>query len=203
MTMTMTMTIFGSLLYSLSFVIFFLLCFVAFSFVFGECFNSNQNMYAFYRFIKFSPTNDDEDENATYTLTFNIEFPHENDTVYFAHSYPYTYSDLQVSSEKKKKALKTPRCLLLAHHITNIDAAAIIIPQFNFRQLESFPFFAPFGIQFAAAFIGTHSLTNTHFALSFFLSLVRLISHPTFCVKHTRPGLFNDNTETSVKINIL
>ncbi|XP_031626931.1 cytosolic carboxypeptidase Nna1 [Contarinia nasturtii] len=42
-----------------------------------------------------SPTNDDDDENSTYTLTFNIEFPHENDTVYFAHSYPYTYSDLQ------------------------------------------------------------------------------------------------------------
>lgn len=53
-----------------------------------------------YRFIKFSPTNDDEDENSTYTLTFNIEFPHENDTVYFAHSYPYTYSDLQVIIEK-------------------------------------------------------------------------------------------------------
>lgn len=31
----------------------------------------------------------------TYTLTFTIEFPHESDEVYFAHSYPYTYSDLQ------------------------------------------------------------------------------------------------------------
>ena len=29
-----------------------------------------------------------------YTLTFNITFQHDNDTVYFAHSYPYTYSDL-------------------------------------------------------------------------------------------------------------
>lgn len=54
----------------------------------------------YYWFIKFSPTNDDEDENSTYTLTFNIEFPHENDTVYFAHSYPYTYSDLQVINKK-------------------------------------------------------------------------------------------------------
>lgn len=43
------------------------------------------------------PTNDEEDEYGTYTLTFNIEFNHDNDTVYFSHSYPYTYSDLQVS----------------------------------------------------------------------------------------------------------
>lgn len=31
----------------------------------------------------------------TYTLTFTLEFPHEDDSVYLAHSYPYTYSDLQ------------------------------------------------------------------------------------------------------------
>lgn len=29
-----------------------------------------------------------------YTLTFSINFENDNDTVYFAHSYPYTYSDL-------------------------------------------------------------------------------------------------------------
>ncbi|XP_037882975.1 cytosolic carboxypeptidase Nna1 isoform X2 [Glossina fuscipes] len=40
------------------------------------------------------PCSDDEVE-CSYTLTFNIEFSHDNDTVYFAHSYPYTYSDLQ------------------------------------------------------------------------------------------------------------
>lgn len=39
---------------------------------------------------------EDDDDCCTYTLTFNIEFPHDNDSVYFAHSYPYTYSDLQV-----------------------------------------------------------------------------------------------------------
>ena len=40
---------------------------------------------------------DDDDHNniCSYTLTFNVEFQHDNDTVYFAHSYPYTYSDLQ------------------------------------------------------------------------------------------------------------
>jgi hypothetical protein len=29
-----------------------------------------------------------------YTLTFSVTFPHDNDHVYFAHSYPYTYGDL-------------------------------------------------------------------------------------------------------------
>lgn len=38
---------------------------------------------------------DSEDESGSYTLTFNIEFQYENDTVYFAHSYPYTYTELQ------------------------------------------------------------------------------------------------------------
>lgn len=47
-------------------------------------------------------SNDEEDEYGTYTLTFNIEFSHDNDTVYFAHSYPYTYSDLQVSERSIK-----------------------------------------------------------------------------------------------------
>lgn len=40
-------------------------------------------------------SNEDDDEYGSYTLTFNIEFPHADDTVYFAHSYPYTYTELQ------------------------------------------------------------------------------------------------------------
>ncbi len=32
-----------------------------------------------------------------YTLTFNITFPHKNDTCYIAYHYPYTYSMLKVS----------------------------------------------------------------------------------------------------------
>ncbi|XP_020715227.1 uncharacterized protein LOC101453751 isoform X3 [Ceratitis capitata] len=50
---------------------------------------------AYYRNDDDTPTGEEEDENSSYTLTFNIEFQHDNDTVYFAHSYPYTYSDLQ------------------------------------------------------------------------------------------------------------
>ncbi|XP_039435421.1 cytosolic carboxypeptidase 2 isoform X4 [Culex pipiens pallens] len=44
------------------------------------------------------PLDDDDDEfvgNASFTLSFNIEFRYDDDTVFFAHSYPYTYSDLQ------------------------------------------------------------------------------------------------------------
>lgn len=41
--------------------------------------------------------NEEDDDNSSYTLTFTIEFDYDDDTVYFAHSYPYTYSDLQVS----------------------------------------------------------------------------------------------------------
>jgi hypothetical protein len=36
-------------------------------------------------------------DRSFYSLTFTMQFAHENDTVYIAHCYPYTYSDLQVS----------------------------------------------------------------------------------------------------------
>ena len=33
-------------------------------------------------------------ENLFYTLTFILDFEYDNDTVYIAYAYPYTYSDL-------------------------------------------------------------------------------------------------------------
>lgn len=39
--------------------------------------------------------NEEEEQFPSYTLTFNLEFPHTDDAVYIAHCYPYTYSDLQ------------------------------------------------------------------------------------------------------------
>lgn len=36
-----------------------------------------------------------EEQAPSYTLSFNVDFPHDNDTCYLAHCYPYTYSDLQ------------------------------------------------------------------------------------------------------------
>ncbi|XP_026476191.1 cytosolic carboxypeptidase 2-like [Ctenocephalides felis] len=47
-------------------------------------------------FYKNDSSSDEEpDQSASYTLTFNIEFPHDRDSVYLAHCYPYTYTDLQ------------------------------------------------------------------------------------------------------------
>jgi len=41
---------------------------------------------------------DGKSENFYYSLTWKFSFPRGRDTVYFAHCYPYTYSDLQVQS---------------------------------------------------------------------------------------------------------
>ena len=37
-----------------------------------------------------SSCNDDED-GCNYTLTITLNFPHDDDTVYIAHCFPYTY----------------------------------------------------------------------------------------------------------------
>ncbi|KAI5645151.1 zinc carboxypeptidase domain-containing protein [Phthorimaea operculella] len=46
-------------------------------------------------YYKNDSTCEEEEQFPSYTLTFNIEFPHSDDVVYIAHCYPYTYSDLQ------------------------------------------------------------------------------------------------------------
>lgn len=38
---------------------------------------------------------DADDGGHSYTLTFNVKFDKEGDVCYFAHCYPYTYSQLQ------------------------------------------------------------------------------------------------------------
>ncbi|CAH1400632.1 unnamed protein product [Nezara viridula] len=38
---------------------------------------------------------DEEDPECTYTLTFQLEFPYDDDCCFLAHSYPYTYTNLQ------------------------------------------------------------------------------------------------------------
>uniref|UniRef100_A0A0L8GH54 Peptidase M14 domain-containing protein n=2 Tax=Octopus bimaculoides TaxID=37653 RepID=A0A0L8GH54_OCTBM len=38
---------------------------------------------------------DTSQRKSSYSLTWTFKFPYSYDTVYFAHSYPYTYSDLQ------------------------------------------------------------------------------------------------------------
>ncbi|XP_072278006.1 cytosolic carboxypeptidase 2 [Pyxicephalus adspersus] len=45
--------------------------------------------------IKYYRNSRPQDGVSLYSLTWTFEFPHDNDTCYFAHCYPYTYSDLQ------------------------------------------------------------------------------------------------------------
>ncbi|XP_058064463.1 cytosolic carboxypeptidase Nna1-like [Anopheles bellator] len=57
--------------------------------------NSNGYNYSHYHH---RPCDDDDEEyigTSSFTLSFNIEFRYDGDTVFFAHSYPYTYSELQ------------------------------------------------------------------------------------------------------------
>ncbi|XP_016969324.1 cytosolic carboxypeptidase Nna1 isoform X3 [Drosophila rhopaloa] len=57
--------------------------------------------------------NEDDEDNSTYTLTFTIEFEQDDDTVFFAHSYPYTYSDLQdYLMEIQRHPVKSKFCKL-------------------------------------------------------------------------------------------
>ncbi|XP_058264110.1 cytosolic carboxypeptidase 2 isoform X1 [Hemibagrus wyckioides] len=45
--------------------------------------------------IRYYRNQSEKEGKPLYSLTWTLEFPHENDTCYLAHCYPYTYSDLQ------------------------------------------------------------------------------------------------------------
>ncbi|XP_067848292.1 uncharacterized protein [Heptranchias perlo] len=45
--------------------------------------------------IKYYKNNYGDEKRQYYSLTWTFQFPHDADTCYFAHCYPYTYSDLQ------------------------------------------------------------------------------------------------------------
>ena len=56
-----------------------------------------------------------------YTLTWSITFEHDNDVVYFAHSYPYTYTDLyryldklEADPKRKNRMRRKPLCQTIA-----------------------------------------------------------------------------------------
>ncbi|KAG8431546.1 hypothetical protein GDO86_018315, partial [Hymenochirus boettgeri] len=57
--------------------------------------------------IKYYKGSGPQDERSIYCLTWTVEFPHDDDTCYFAHCYPYTFSDLQ---RDLKSALSDPAC---------------------------------------------------------------------------------------------
>ncbi|KRT82072.1 Peptidase [Oryctes borbonicus] len=77
---------------------------------------------------------DDPEQQPLYTLTFTIEFPHDDDTVYFAHSYPYTYSDLQkylqeMTTHPVKSAFSNLRLLCRTLAGNNVYYVTITTPQ--------------------------------------------------------------------------
>ena len=73
-----------------------------------------------------------------YSLTFEIEFKHDNDTVYLAHCYPYTYSDLCFNIKQLcaaanfDKIRRTVLCKTLAGN----DCEMLIITNFNSNPEE-------------------------------------------------------------------
>ncbi|XP_038621151.1 cytosolic carboxypeptidase 2 [Tachyglossus aculeatus] len=45
--------------------------------------------------IKYYKSSQGAGQRPLYCLTWTVQFPHDNDTCFFAHFYPYTYTDLQ------------------------------------------------------------------------------------------------------------
>lgn len=68
-----------------------------------------------------------------YTLTFQVTLKYEDDEVYFAHCYPYTYSDCcellnrLCTQETKEKIRKTVLCKTIAGN----DCEMVIITNFT------------------------------------------------------------------------
>jgi len=73
-----------------------------------------------------------------HTLTFTITFKHDDDEVYFAHCYPYTYSDCceylakVCTPDSKDKIRKTILCKTIAGN----DCEMVIITNFTSRPEE-------------------------------------------------------------------
>jgi len=75
-------------------------------------------------------------DQQSYTLSFKIKLPSDNDTVYFSHCFPYTYSDLvRFLNENcnifsmKDRLKRTQMCRTIAGNsvemliITNLDSS--------------------------------------------------------------------------------
>lgn len=55
-----------------------------------------------------------EQKNKTfYTLNFSYTFEHENDSVYFAHCFPYTYSDLASDMKSLEEKTAMSNCCIV------------------------------------------------------------------------------------------
>ncbi|KAL1505438.1 hypothetical protein ABEB36_005007 [Hypothenemus hampei] len=79
-------------------------------------------------------TNEDPDQAATFTLTFTLTFPHDEDEVYLANCYPYTYSDLQehlaeIRAHPVKQTFSTIRLLCRSLAGNDVYFITITAPQ--------------------------------------------------------------------------
>ncbi|XP_076252419.1 cytosolic carboxypeptidase 2-like isoform X2 [Rhynchophorus ferrugineus] len=77
---------------------------------------------------------DDPDQPQTYTLTFTVTFPHDDDEVYLAHCYPYTYTDLQehlaeIRAHPVKQVYSTVRLLCRTLAGNDVYFVTITSPQ--------------------------------------------------------------------------
>jgi hypothetical protein len=69
-------------------------------------------------------------DESRFTLSFEVEFPHDHDTVYLAHCFPYTYRDLQCyldSLESYVRRRKFIRRRVLTKTMANNDLELITI----------------------------------------------------------------------------
>lgn len=79
---------------------------------------------------------EDPDQLPTFTLTFTVMFPHDDDEVYIAHSYPYTYTDLQdylseISTHPIKSAFSSVQLLcksLAGNNIYYVTVTTPVVP---------------------------------------------------------------------------
>merc|ERR1719209_416974 len=79
------------------------------------------------KYYRSQSANPDGSKRKQYCLTFTISFPYDNDTVYLAHDYPYTYTDLQnylseLKNDPKRSCLVKSRilCKTLASNSVHI-----------------------------------------------------------------------------------
>ncbi|XP_048511393.1 cytosolic carboxypeptidase 2-like isoform X2 [Athalia rosae] len=86
--------------------------------------------------ITYYKNDSSDEEREKHTLTFNLSFPHDQDTVYLAHCYPYTYTDLQeylasiINDPAKTKYTKL-RLLCRSLAGNNVYYLTITAPMFN------------------------------------------------------------------------
>ncbi|KAF7987263.1 hypothetical protein HCN44_003025 [Aphidius gifuensis] len=86
--------------------------------------------------ITYYKNDSSDEEKEKHTLTFNITFPHDQDIVYLAHCYPYTYSDLQeyltrLSSDPLKSKFTKLRLLCRTLAGNNVHYLTITAPNYN------------------------------------------------------------------------